>query len=39
MCTENLALGILLGLVVGKYVGITLFSWFVLRLNLGYLPS
>ncbi|MCG6860241.1 MAG: Na+/H+ antiporter NhaA [Chromatiaceae bacterium] len=35
LATDRLALGIGLGLVVGKSVGITLLTWLALRLNLG----
>jgi NhaA family Na+:H+ antiporter len=31
--------GVLLGLVVGKLIGITLFSWFTVRVGLGRLPA
>lgn len=34
-----LALGIVLGLVLGKQIGITLFSWIAVRTNLATLPS
>lgn len=37
--TNTLTLGIILGLVLGKCVGIVLFSWLALRLNLGHFPS
>jgi NhaA family Na+:H+ antiporter len=37
--THPVALGIVLGLVVGKPVGITLFSWLAVRLKLAELPS
>ncbi|OMH33979.1 Na+/H+ antiporter NhaA [Motiliproteus sp. MSK22-1] len=37
--TEPLALGIIMGLVVGKGIGIPLFCWFTIRLKLGQLPS
>ncbi|MBY4677337.1 Na+/H+ antiporter NhaA [Marinobacterium arenosum] len=36
---QPLALGITLGLVVGKFVGITGFCWLVLRFRLGRLPT
>jgi NhaA family Na+:H+ antiporter len=36
---DPLAAGIIFGLVVGKGLGITLFCWITLRLNLGRLPS
>jgi len=38
LSTDRLALGIGLGLVVGKSVGITLLTWLALRVNLGSLP-
>jgi NhaA family Na+:H+ antiporter len=37
--TSRVALGVLVGLVVGKTVGITLFSWLAVRLGLGRLPA
>ncbi|MGB5737161.1 MAG: Na+/H+ antiporter NhaA [Thiohalocapsa sp.] len=39
LSTDRLALGIVLGLVIGKSVGITLVTWLALRLNLGCLPQ
>jgi NhaA family Na+:H+ antiporter len=36
---NSLSLGILLGLVAGKSIGISFFTWIVLRLNLGALPQ
>jgi NhaA family Na+:H+ antiporter len=36
---SNVALGVVLGLVVGKTVGISLFSWVACRLGLASLPS
>lgn len=36
--THVLGLGIILGLVAGKSIGITLFTWLALRLKLGGLP-
>jgi NhaA family Na+:H+ antiporter len=38
LSSDQLAQGIVLGLVVGKSVGITLMTWLALRLNLGHLP-
>jgi NhaA family Na+:H+ antiporter len=38
LSTDRLALGIVLGLFVGKSLGITSFTWLALRLNLGCLP-
>jgi NhaA family Na+:H+ antiporter len=37
--TDTLAIGIFLGLVAGKAVGIPLFAWIVLRLRIGQLPA
>lgn len=37
--SQNVTLGVLFGLVVGKFVGISLFSWFAIRLGLGQLPN
>ena len=37
--TDRVTLGVLLGLVVGKQVGVTLFSWLAVRLGLAALPS
>ena len=36
---DSLSLGILLGLVAGKSIGISSFTWIALRLNLGALPQ
>ena len=36
---DALTLGVLLGLLVGKPVGICLFTWFALMLKLGHLPQ
>jgi NhaA family Na+:H+ antiporter len=38
MLSQPITLGIILGLVVGKQVGITLFSWIAVRLGLASLP-
>jgi NhaA family Na+:H+ antiporter len=38
LASDRLAQGVVLGLVVGKSVGITLMTWLALRLNLGRLP-
>ena len=37
--TDRVTLGVLLGLVVGKQVGVTLFSWLAVRSGLASLPS
>ncbi|MGD8843379.1 MAG: Na+/H+ antiporter NhaA, partial [Gammaproteobacteria bacterium] len=37
--SDRLSLGVILGLVAGKAVGITALSWVVLRLRLGELPA
>jgi len=37
--TDALGAGIIAGLVVGKCMGISLFAWFALRLNIGQLPT
>lgn len=37
--TDPLALGIILGLVAGKSIGITVFAWFALKLNFGRLSQ
>ncbi|HWP92693.1 MAG TPA: Na+/H+ antiporter NhaA [Thermodesulfobacteriota bacterium] len=37
--TNPVALGILFGLVLGKQVGVTLFSWFAVRIGIATLPS
>jgi NhaA family Na+:H+ antiporter len=37
--TDRVALGIMLGLVIGKIIGITAFSWLAVRLGLGVLPN
>lgn len=37
--SDMLLLGIVLGMVVGKCLGISLFSWLAIRLNLGHLPA
>jgi NhaA family Na+:H+ antiporter len=37
--TSRVAIGVLLGLVVGKLVGISLFTWLALRLNIGVIPE
>jgi NhaA family Na+:H+ antiporter len=37
--TNRVALGIFLGLVVGKPVGITLFAWLAVKMNLAALPA
>ena len=37
--THPITLGVLLGLVVGKQVGVTLFSWLAIRLGLAALPQ
>jgi Na+:H+ antiporter, NhaA family len=36
---DTLLLGIVVGMVVGKCLGISLFSWLAIQLNLGKLPS
>lgn len=36
---ERITLGVILGLVVGKFVGISLFSWIGVKLGLGRLPN
>ena len=36
--THSVSLGVILGLVVGKQVGITLFSWLAIRLGVASLP-
>jgi Na+:H+ antiporter, NhaA family len=37
--TSTVSLGILLGLVVGKQIGISLFTWLAVKLGLGDLPA
>jgi Na+:H+ antiporter, NhaA family len=37
--TSRVAVGVLLGLVVGKLVGISLFTWLALRLNIAVIPE
>jgi len=37
--TDTLGLGIILGLVAGKSIGISLLTWFALRLHLGHLAQ
>jgi NhaA family Na+:H+ antiporter len=37
--TDRVTLGIILGLVLGKPIGITLFSWLAVRLGFGELPG
>jgi Na+:H+ antiporter, NhaA family len=37
--TSRVAIGVLLGLVVGKLVGISLFTWLAVRLRLGVVPE
>lgn len=37
--SNNVTMGVLAGLVFGKFVGITLFSWIAVRLRLARLPS
>jgi NhaA family Na+:H+ antiporter len=37
--TSRVALGVMLGLVIGKTAGITLFSWLAIRTGLGRLPA
>jgi NhaA family Na+:H+ antiporter len=37
--TSRVAIGVLLGLVVGKLVGISAFTWMAVRLNVGALPE
>ena len=37
--TNTAALGVIIGLVIGKQVGITLFSWLTVRLGLAELPG
>tara|TARA_R110002167_G_scaffold201334_2_gene404931 strand:+ start:5644 stop:7026 length:1383 start_codon:yes stop_codon:yes gene_type:complete len=39
MLTEPLAIGILLGMVVGKGIGIPLFAWVAIRCKIGQLPA
>lgn len=39
MVTEPIGLGIVLGLVVGKQVGVTLFAWLAVRFGLADLPG
>jgi NhaA family Na+:H+ antiporter len=36
--TSSVALGVAVGLVVGKFVGISIFTWLAVRLGLGRLP-
>ncbi|MFC4160771.1 Na+/H+ antiporter NhaA [Chitinimonas lacunae] len=36
---ERITLGVILGLVLGKFVGISLFSWLGVKLGLGRLPN
>lgn len=36
---SNVALGVMVGLVAGKLIGITLLSWLAVRLGLGVLPT
>lgn len=38
LLTHRVSLGVIIGLVVGKQVGITLFSWLAIRLRLASLP-
>jgi NhaA family Na+:H+ antiporter len=37
--SNNVTIGVLAGLVIGKFVGISLFSWFAVLLGLARLPS
>jgi Na+:H+ antiporter, NhaA family len=37
--TSRVAIGVLLGLVVGKLVGISMFTWLAVRMNLGVVPE
>lgn len=37
--SQPVTLGVLLGLVLGKFAGISLFSWFAIKLGLGHLPQ
>ena len=37
--TERAALGVILGLVIGKQVGVTLFSWLVVKMGWAALPT
>ena len=37
--TNRVTMGIILGLVIGKQVGVTLFSWLAVRMGLAELPS
>jgi NhaA family Na+:H+ antiporter len=37
--TNPVALGILFGLVLGKQIGVTLFSWFAVRIGIATLPK
>jgi Na+:H+ antiporter, NhaA family len=37
--TSRVAIGVLLGLVVGKLVGISMFTWLAVRMNLGIVPE
>ncbi len=37
--TNSLSLGIILGLVVGKFIGVCSFTWLALKLGLGALPG
>lgn len=37
--TDPIAIGVVLGLVIGKQTGITLFSWLAVKMKLAVLPS
>jgi NhaA family Na+:H+ antiporter len=39
LVTSNIAIGVFLGLVLGKQIGITLFSWIAVKSRLASLPS
>ena len=39
MLSSRVALGVILGLVVGKPLGITLFTWLAVRLGIGEMPA
>jgi NhaA family Na+:H+ antiporter len=39
MMTHPVMLGVMFGLVLGKFIGITGASWLALRLGIGHLPS
>lgn len=37
--TSSISLGILLGLIIGKQIGISLFTWLAVKMGLGHLPA